>query len=259
MKNNMLITKINHTEQSVEWEILRETYKQSNSIEIIDEYYKNNIGDFYVLAKPSIAENLKTCRIFDTLESRQYSIRESMENWGENENIEYIVSLLSSYKSRENNWSISLVRHKNRLYLFHIIKLNINPTRWFDKNGEPHTSDLADICIVYGRSISSLNYVKQITNLNKISEMMEHGTNFNFNYNKGLNRFSLSLSMKDIKISKSALRNNVDTLFEKDSYTQIGFLSFNKCERIDKINMCKCWYRRLIEHIKDKLSQLKQE
>ena len=117
MKNNMLITKINHTEQSVEWEILRETYKQSNSIEIIDEYYKDHIGDFYVLAKPSIAENLKTCRIFDTLESKQYSIRDSMENWGENKNIEYIVSLLSSYKSRENNWSISLVRHKNRLYL----------------------------------------------------------------------------------------------------------------------------------------------
>ena len=44
-KPNMLITKINHTEQSVEWEILRETYKQSNSIEIMDEYCKNNIGD----------------------------------------------------------------------------------------------------------------------------------------------------------------------------------------------------------------------
>ena len=264
MKNNMLITKINHTEQSVEWEILRETYKQSNSIEIIDEYCKNHIGDFYVLAKPSIAENLKTYRIFDTLESKRYSIRDSMENWGENKNIEYIVSLLSSYKSRENNWSISLVRHKNRLYLFHIIKLNINPTRWFDKNGEPHTSDLADICIVYGRSISSLNYVKQITNLNKISEMMEHRTNFNFNYNKGFNRFSLSLSMKDIKISKSALRNNVDTLFEKDSYTQIGFLLFHKCGRLYKINMYKCWYRRLIRYLngsirylKDKLSQLK--
>ena len=256
-KPNMLITKINHTEQSIEWEILRETYKESNSIEIIDEYCKNHIGDFYVLAKPSIAENLKTCRIFDTLESKQYSIRDSMENWGENENIEYIVSLLSSYKSRENNWSISLVRHKNRLYLFHIIKLNINPTRWFDKNGEPHTSDLADICIVYGRSISSLNYVKQITNLNKISEMMEHRTNFNFNYNKGFNRFSLSLSMKDIEISKSALRDNVETLFGTDSYTQIGFLSFNKCGRLEKINMCKCWYRRLIRYLKDKLSQLK--
>lgn len=257
MKNNMLITKINHTEQSVEWEILRETYKQSNSIEIIDEYCKNHIGDFYVLAKPSIAENLKTYRLFDTLESKRYSIRDSMENWGENENIEYIVSLLSSYKSRENNWSISLVRHKNRLYLFHIIKLNINPTRWFDKNGEPHTSDLADICIVYGRSISSLNYVKQITNLNKISEMMERGPNFNSTYNKGFYRFSLSLSMKDIKISKSALRNNVDTLFETDSYTQIGFLTFNKCERIDKINMYRCWYRRLIEYLNNKLTQLK--
>ena len=246
MKNNMLITKINHTEESVEWEILRETYKQSNSIEIIDEYYKDHLGDFYVLAKPSIAENLKTCRIFDTLESKQYSIRDSMENWGENENIEYIVSLLSSYKSRENNWSISLVRHKNRLYLFHIIKLNINPTRWFDKNGEPHTSDLADICIVYGRSISSLNYVKQITNLNKISEMMERGSYLEFLYSGRFYLFSLSLSMKDIEISKSALRNNVDTLFEKDSYTQIGFLSFNKYERIDKINMCKCLTRWII-------------
>ena len=36
----MLITKINHTEQPVEWEILRETYKQSNSIEVMDKYYK---------------------------------------------------------------------------------------------------------------------------------------------------------------------------------------------------------------------------
>ena len=258
-KPNMLITKINHAEQSVEWEILRETYKESNSIEIIDEYCKNHIGDFYVLAKPSIAENLKTYRIFDTLESKRYSIRDSMENWGENENIEYIVSLLSSYKSRENNWSISLVRHKNRLYLFHIIKLNIQPTRWFDKNGEPHTSDLADICIVYGRSISSLNYVKQITNLNKISEMMERGSYLKFLYNRRFYLFSLNLSMKDIEISKSALRNNVDTLFEKDSYTQIGFISFNKCERIDKINTYRCWYQRLIEYIKDKLSQLKQE
>ena len=237
MKNNMLITKINHTEQSVEWEILRETYKQSNSIEIIDEYYKNHIGDFYVLAKPSIAENLKTCRIFDTLESRQYSIRDSMENWGENKNIEYIVSLLSSYKSRENNWSISLVRHKNRLYLFHIIKLNINPTRWFDKNGEPHISNLADICIVYGRSISSLNYVNQITNLNKISEMMERGSYLKFLYSGRFYLFSLSLSMKDIEISKSALRNNVETLFGTDSYTQIGFISFNKCGRLYKSNM----------------------
>lgn len=259
MKNNMLITKINHTEQSVEWEILRETYKQSNSIEIIDEYCKNHIGDFYVLAKPSIAENLKTYRLFDTLESKRYSIRDSMENWGENENIEYIVSLLSSYKSRENNWSISLVRHKNRLYLFHIIKLNINPTRWFDKNGEPHTSDLADICIVYGRSISSLNYVKQITNLNKISEMMERGSYLKFLCNGGFYLFHLSLSMKDIEISKSALRNNVDTLFETDSYTQIGFLSFKKCGKLYKINMYKCWYRRFIRYIKDKLSQLKQE
>ena len=258
-KPNMLITKINHTEQSVEWEILRETYKQSNSIEIIDEYCKNHIGDFYVLAKPSIAENLKTYRLFDTLESKRYSIRDSMENWGENENIEYIVSLLSSYKSRENNWSISLIRHKNRLYLFHIIKLNINPTRWFDKNGEPHTSDLADICIVYGRSISSLNYVKQITNLNKISEMMERGSYLKFLCNGGFYLFHLSLSMKDIEISKSALRNNVDTLFETDSYTQIGFLSFKKCGKLYKINMYKCWYRRMIRYIKDKLSQLKQE
>ena len=265
MKNNMLITKINHAEQSVEWEILRETYKQSNSIEIIDEYCKNHIGDFYVLAKPSIAENLKTYRIFDRLESKRYSIRDSMENWGENENIEYIVSLLSSYKSRENNWSISLVRHKNRLYLFHIIKLNINPTRWFDKNGEPHTSDLADICIAYGRSISSLNYVKQITNLNKISEMMECGSSYlKFLYNRRFHLFLLSLSMKDIEISKSALRNNVETPFGTDSYTQIGFLLFHKCGRLYKINMYKCWYRRLIRYlngligyIKDKLSQLK--
>ena len=263
-KPNMLITKINHAEQSVEWEILRETYKQSNSIEIIDEYCKNHIGDFYVLAKPSIAENLKTYRIFDTLESKRYSIRDSMENWGENKNIEYIVSLLSSYKSRENNWSISLVRHKNRLYLFHIIKLNINPTRWFDKNGEPHTSDLADICIVYGRSISSLNYVKQITNLNKISEMMERGSYLKSINNEKFYCFSLNISMKDIEISKSALRNNVDTLFGTDSYTQIGFLSFNKCGRLEKINMCKCWYRRLIRYLngsirylKDKISQLK--
>ena len=89
--------------------------------------------------------------------------------------------------------------------------------------------------------------------------MMEHGTNFNFNYNKGLNRFSLSLSMKDIKISKSALHNNVDTLFETDSYTQIGFLSFKKCGKLYKINIYKCWYRRLIRYIKDKLSQLKRE
>ena len=40
-KPNMLITKINHTEQPVEWEILRETYKQSNSIEVMDKYYKD--------------------------------------------------------------------------------------------------------------------------------------------------------------------------------------------------------------------------
>ena len=52
----MLITKINHTEQSVEWEILRETYKQLGLIEVMDQYYKDYVGDFYVLAKPSIAE-----------------------------------------------------------------------------------------------------------------------------------------------------------------------------------------------------------
>ena len=98
-KPNMLITKVNHTEQAVEWEILRETYKQSNSIEIIDEYCKNYIGDFYVLAKPSIAENLKTYRLFDTLKSKRYSIRDSMENWGEQESLQHIVSLLSSYET----------------------------------------------------------------------------------------------------------------------------------------------------------------
>ena len=254
-KPNMLITKINHAEQSVEWEILRETYKESNSIEIMDEYCKNHIGDFYVLAKPSIAENLKTYRIFDTLESKRYSIRDSMENWGENENIEYIVSLLSSYKSRENNWSISLVRHKNRLYLFHIIKLNIQPTRWFDKDGEPHVDNLADICIVYGRSLCSINYAKQITNLNKFDVVWDGG--INHNCYRGFNRLSLLLGMQDIKNSKSALLNNVGTLFEKDSYTRICFLSFEKHKREDKINMCKCWYQRLIRYIKDKLSQLK--
>lgn len=258
-KPNMLITKINHAEQSVEWEILRETYKQSNSIEVMDDYYKNYIGDFYILAKPSIAANLKTSRILDTLETSQYSIRDSMENWGEKENIQHIVSLLSTYENGRNNWAISLIRHKNHLYLFHIIKLNINPTKWFDRKGELRTTDLADICIVYARSICSINYVEQIANLNKINEIVEDRTNLNFNYNKGFNRFTLSISFIDIEISKSTLRDNTNKLSEEDSYTQLGFLSFNKCERINRIDMCKCWYRCLVGYLKDKLPQLNQE
>lgn len=258
-KPNMLITKINHTEQSVEWEILRETYKQSNSIEVMDKYYKDYVGDFYVLAKPSIAENLKTSRIVDRLESNQYSIRDSMENWGEQESLQHIVSLLSSYETTKNNWTISLIRHKNHLYLFHTIRLNINSTEWFDKNGEPHTTDLADICVTYARSICTLNCVEQITNLNKISELMKNGKDFNFNYTKGFNRFSLRLSMKDVKHSKSLLRDNLNSISEQDSYNQIGFLSFIKGEKIDKITICKCWYQRLVDYFKDRIPQLNRE
>lgn len=255
-KRNMLITKINHTERSVEWEILRETYKQLGLIEVMDQYYKDYIGDFYVLAKPSIIEKIRYSKIVDRLIYNQCNFREYLENWGEKDNLQRIVYLLSSCESTNNSWTMSLIRHNNRLYLFHTIRLNINQTEWFDKEGELHKTDLADFCITYARSICSLNYVDQIINLNKISELIKNGEDFNFSYNRGFSRFSLTLLMMDVKRSKTLLRDDLNNISEQDSYNKVAFITFARCEKIDKVTVCKCWYQRLVDYLKDKLPQL---
>ena len=232
MKNsNSLIAKINHTEQSVEWEILRDIYKANHVTEVMDRYYKNRIGDFYLLVKPSVATDKSTDALID------------------------ICHALSIYGFKNGEWNISIFRHKNRLYLLHVIRLNIHQTEWFDNDGESRVSELSDICAVYARSISTSNVAETIININKLATSNTKRLNKPLVSNRGFKQFTIDIGLEALEEIKTNLRKHLNTTNDEDATFLVGTVSINESEKLSSLNVCKNWWSRLVSFVKPEITQ----